>query len=321
MVKRFWSLVLIGVLLIMVVPAHTGVATTVSDGRPDTSGPIIHVNPRQSSVGQVVNLHVTPASFRGEEFAWTASGGRLLQNGTRKITWTASAPGSYLISVYISNGTRAWEVSTTVEVRASTKKGDDPSDSDGDGLLDATERDLKTDPDNPDTDSDGITDGLEVAFGTDPRKADTDHDGLTDAFEQNAFSKELLNPLSRDSDGDHDSDDREDPDADGLANAREQVLGTNPFSADTDGDDIQDGLESEQHGTNPLEADTDGDGLDDGSEVRFGTNPLVPDTDGDGVLDGGETFSQSLTSDDLGVSVVFSAAGNAQRQHISGRQH
>jgi len=41
-------------------------------------------------------------------------------------------------------------------------------DTDGDGLLDSTEKRLGTDPKNPDTDGDGRSDGLEVQMGTNP---------------------------------------------------------------------------------------------------------------------------------------------------------
>jgi hypothetical protein len=53
-------------------------------------------------------------------------------------------------------------------------------DIDGDGLSDAKEAELGTDPNNPDTDSDGLTDGEELEYGTDPLKADTDGDGIPD---------------------------------------------------------------------------------------------------------------------------------------------
>jgi hypothetical protein len=80
--------------------------------------------------------------------------------------------------------------------------------------------------------------------------------------------------------GDVDSDD------DGLTDARETELGTDPFSPDTDGDTISDGDEVEFYGTDPLQRDTDGDGLDDAQELAsIGTNPLIADSDGDGVSD------------------------------------
>ncbi len=43
-----------------------------------------------------------------------------------------------------------------------------PLDSDGDGLTDAEEAALGTDPDAPDSDGDAYDDGVEVAAGTDP---------------------------------------------------------------------------------------------------------------------------------------------------------
>lgn len=45
----------------------------------------------------------------------------------------------------------------------------EPVDSDGDGLSDATESALGTDPYNPDTDGDGYNDGLEVSQGFNPQ--------------------------------------------------------------------------------------------------------------------------------------------------------
>lgn len=61
---------------------------------------------------------------------------------------------------------------------------------------------------------------------------------------------------------------------------------------DTDGDGLTDAQEA-QIGTDPTRADTDGDGLTDGEEVRFGLDPLNPDTDGDGFADGQELQQQT----------------------------
>ncbi len=86
-----------------------------------------------------------------------------------------------------------------------------------------------------------------------------------------------------------------DSDADGLSNACECTLGTEPGNSDTDGDGLPDGYEDANQScrvdpgeTQPLVADTDGDGVDDGDEVRAGLNPLARDTDGDGIIDGVE---------------------------------
>jgi hypothetical protein len=58
------------------------------------------------------------------------------------------------------------------------------ADSDEDGLTDAEEAELGTDPNNADSDGDGLADGVEVELGTSPTSADTDGDGYTDAEEQ-----------------------------------------------------------------------------------------------------------------------------------------
>lgn len=77
-----------------------------------------------------------------------------------------------------------------------------------------------------------------------------------------------------------------DADGDGLPDATEYTLGTDPLSPDTDWDGLTDGDEVNVHGTNPLQVDTDGDGLLDGTEViDVGTSPLMPDTDGGGTSD------------------------------------
>lgn len=67
-----------------------------------------------------------------------------------------------------------------------------------------------------------------------------------------------------------------DSDQDGLTDAREAELGTNPREADSDFDGLRDQEELETYQTLPLNADTDGDGFQDGVEVRGGYNPLGP---------------------------------------------
>ncbi len=55
-----------------------------------------------------------------------------------------------------------------------------------------------------------------------------------------------------------------DSDGDGLSDAQEAILGTNPLLADTDTDGFTDFDEINIHGTDPLNPDTDGDGELDG---------------------------------------------------------
>ncbi|MDV6167856.1 gliding motility-associated C-terminal domain-containing protein [Flavobacterium sp. DG1-102-2] len=201
-------------------------------------------------------------------------------------------------------------------------------DADGDGLTSVEEAANGTDPANPDTDGDGISDGNEVDNGTDPLNAcspnptspscDLDNDGLTNQQEAAIGT----NPAVADTDQDGINDGTEvangsdplsacspngifatcDQDNDGLTNAQEAILGTNPTVADTDGDGINDGAEVIGL-SNPLDpcspnaasgaCDQDNDGLTNGQEATLGTNPTVADTDGDGINDGAEVTNGS----------------------------
>jgi hypothetical protein len=136
------------------------------------------------------------------------------------------------------------------------------SDLDRDGLTDQTEFDLGTDPNDPDSDDGGVFDGEEVLIdGTDP--LDPTDDGGVD----------------RDTDGD------------GLSDADEAALGTDPLDTDSDDDGLSDGDEVNVFDTNPLDDDSDDDLLGDGDEVyAYGSNPLDQDSDGDGLLDGVEVI-------------------------------
>lgn len=105
--------------------------------------------------------------------------------------------------------------------------------------------------------------------------ADSDSDSLTDAQEEYYGT----DPLSADSDND------------GINDFRELVdFGTDPLNADTDDDGINDFREIFEFGTDPLNIDTDGDLLYDGGELLYLTDPLVEDTDEDGLTDGDEVY-------------------------------
>lgn len=68
-----------------------------------------------------------------------------------------------------------------------------------------------------------------------------------------------------------------DSDGDGLTDAEELILGTDPHNPDTDYDGLSDYDEVRVYVTNPLHPDTDGDQVADGFEVQLGRNPLIPD--------------------------------------------
>ena len=80
-----------------------------------------------------------------------------------------------------------------------------------------------------------------------------------------------------------------DPDNDGLVTIAEVLLGTDPYSADSNGDGILDGAELKA-GKSATNTDIDADGLSNAIELQRGTDPFNPDTDGDGVGDGQDCF-------------------------------
>lgn len=192
--------------------------------------------------------------------------------------------------------TAVLSTAAAVPTRPATEPPQD-RDSDGDGIGNADEIALGTDPDLADTDDDGISDGEEIELGLDPLNLDTDGDILYDGGE-------IVNgsdPLNPDTDGD------------GLSDGEEVYFyETDPTLEDTDGDGVNDLEESlsapeettsedtssqqpaaqDETGENaeqvPDNTDTDNDGLLDRQEPQYGTDPLLNDTDGDGVNDSNE---------------------------------
>jgi hypothetical protein len=151
----------------------------------------------------------------------------------------------------------------------------DDTDSDQDGMSDAQEATLGTDPANADSDADGLLDGAEVTAGTDPTLADTDGDGFGDNAEV-ANGADPNDPASVPP-----GEPTVDTDGDGLTDAQEAELGTNLELADSDGDGLSDFAEvgfepGSATGTDPRLTDTDSDGVDDGTEVANGTDPTDP---------------------------------------------
>ena len=123
-----------------------------------------------------------------------------------------------------------------------------------------------------DSDADGLTDAFERRIGTNPRLVDSDADGFTDAYEAKAGSAFDIDPgttIGVPSSGVIDAD------RDGLTDAFEKLSGSTPTVADTDGDRLSDAVEAAL-GTNPRLADTDQDGVLDGAEIDLGSDPRGP---------------------------------------------
>jgi hypothetical protein len=122
---------------------------------------------------------------------------------------------------------------------------------------------------------------------------DPDGDGLSDFDEQRGwvvfvvlttgetFSRQVTS-----------SPDSEDTDGDGLSDATERAISTDPRDWDTDDDLISDYDEYNVIYSDATRQDSDGDSLDDLLEVEwYKTNALTADSDGDGFSDGDELFS------------------------------
>jgi hypothetical protein len=126
-----------------------------------------------------------------------------------------------------------------------------------------------------DSDGDGLIDAQEMDLGTNPQSVDTDGDGLSDLFEvraQGGYDPTATNVYDLGADGGVDLD------GDELTNFEEAQLGTDPNSADTDRDGVPDDIEIIL-GTDPLtndaQADPDKDQVPSARESWQHTDPIT----------------------------------------------
>lgn len=141
-----------------------------------------------------------------------------------------------------------------------------------------------TNPDK-DTDGDGLTDAEETKLGTDPNNPDSDGDGVTDKEE---VGSSVDNPIDTDGDGKINALDTDD-DGDGLLTRKENHNGT-PQTTDSDKDGTPDYLDK----------DDDNDGIPTADEKPDNNTNGEPDdaidTDGDGTPDYLDTTNTTTKS-------------------------
>lgn len=187
-------------------------------------------------------------------------------------------------------------------------------DTDGDGLQDAVEVLLGTDPTKKDSDGDGLDDKLEVTplGGGMSTKVDTDGDGLIDAVDPDSDNDGLLDKDEAfngdggtfvDTDNDGTPNWRDDDDDNDLIKTKDEVLDTKAAGVadDVDGDGKVNWLDSDANGNGAIDGfDTRNDDDDDGIPNYLDLVKDPPKVDAGPVADASTSSSSSSSSSSSG---------------------
>ena len=179
-----------------------GVSATSSGELVVPQAPIVmSVSPRAATGGSTVNLTISGINMAGASFvlepqtvppAALATPVSFSQDGTGAVVSlkvSEGAKGTFAVVARTVAGSSSAFLSPAN--RFVIPSSDPNADTDMDGLDDALEISLGTDPTNPDTDADGWPDGLEVELGSDPLDPSSTPDVSVPV--QPAFTWSLLN--------------------------------------------------------------------------------------------------------------------------------
>jgi hypothetical protein len=200
---------------------------------------------------------VTAGSVTGSDGAAIGSGASANFTGDIALTNSAAEPATILVAVIgpvLSPGQGSAPTTTAAGTPTTAPSGPGATQPSGPDTTQAPPTTL--DP-MGDPDGDGLLSGDETGvWNTKPNDPDSDNDGYTDYAEVIDFQTNPNNPNDKPSTPTT-TQAPPDNDGDGLTNAEEQQLGTDPNDDDTDGDGISDSGEVLQ-GTDPTDVNDPG---------------------------------------------------------------